>query len=39
MMTEIPFGNSWHGGPWHGTPGLDTGSHVGGTSFLPNWEA
>ncbi|EFJ49782.1 hypothetical protein VOLCADRAFT_104229 [Volvox carteri f. nagariensis] len=37
QMTEIPFGNAWHGGPWHGTAGLDTGTYEGGTSFLPNW--
>ncbi|GFR52103.1 hypothetical protein Agub_g14616, partial [Astrephomene gubernaculifera] len=37
QMTEIPYGNAWHGGVWHGTKGLDTGSYVGGTSFLPEW--
>ncbi|KAG2449982.1 hypothetical protein HYH02_000086 [Chlamydomonas schloesseri] len=37
QMTEIPFGNAWHGGKWHGSPGLDTGSYVGGTTFLPEW--
>ncbi|KXZ51100.1 hypothetical protein GPECTOR_14g82 [Gonium pectorale] len=36
-MTEIPYGNAWHGGPWHGTAGLDTGTYEGGTSFLPEW--
>eukprot|EP00198_Chlamydomonas_reinhardtii_P002127 XP_001691463.1 predicted protein [Chlamydomonas reinhardtii] len=37
QMTEIPYGNAWHGGKWHGSPGLDTGSYVGGTTFLPEW--
>ncbi|KAG2495164.1 hypothetical protein HYH03_006771 [Edaphochlamys debaryana] len=37
QMTEIPYGNSWHGGPWHGTPGLETGTYEGGTSFMPEW--
>lgn len=33
QMSELPFGNPWHGGKWHGTPGKDTGSYVGGTVY------
>mmetsp|Transcript_22381 Transcript_22381/g.38248 ORF Transcript_22381/g.38248 Transcript_22381/m.38248 type:complete len:132 (+) Transcript_22381:1-396(+) len=32
-MSQIPFGNPWHGGAWHGAAGKDTGSYTGGTAF------
>ena len=34
QMSDIPYGNPWHGGKWHGTPGLDTGSYVGGSGIV-----
>eukprot|EP00955_Chlamydomonas_euryale_P078200 363107-Chlamydomonas_euryale.AAC.3 len=31
QMTEIPFGNAWHGGEFNGPVEKDTGTYVGGT--------
>jgi len=33
QITQLPYGNPWHGGKWHGPAGKDTGTYVGGTEF------